>query len=307
VTAAAVLAQAVLLGGLAPVLPGVVTRTKSWWAGRRGAPVLQPAYDLVKLMRKRAVYSATTTALFRVAPWTVLGATVVASLVVPLAGPALVSFPGDVVFFAYAWGLARAAMMLGALDTGSPFEGMAASREATFSTLLEPALFLLAGGVGLVGDVDTLGAMVQVRGHDATGWLVWALSVVTLTVLVQVEAARLPVDDPTTHLELTMVHEGMILDHSGPDLAALQYAAGLKLATGLALLAALFVPVGLPPWAAGLATAAGCLALAVGLGTVESLTARLRMRAVPAYVLVALFAAGAAVLASAWHGNGGAL
>jgi formate hydrogenlyase subunit 4 len=136
---------------------------------------------------------------------------------------------------------------------------------------------------------------------------VWGLSVVTIAVLVQVEAARMPVDDPTTHLELTMIHEGMTLDHSGPDLAALQYAAGLKLATGLALLAGLFVPQGLSAWGQGVTTLAGVLALAVGLGTAESLTARLRMRAVPAYILVALCAAGAAVLASAWRGNGGAL
>ncbi len=306
-TAAAVVAQVVLLGALAPVVPGVVTRTKSWWAGRRGAPVLQGLFDLVKLLRKRAVYSTTTTVLFRAAPWAILGATVAAAAVVPLAGPALAAFPGDLVFFAYAWGLARAAAMLAALDTGSPFEGMAASREATFSALLEPALFLLVGAAGLLGGAYTLGALVQMRPHDATGGIVWGLSVVTIAVLVQVEAARMPVDDPTTHLELTMIHEGMTLDHSGPDLAALQYAAGLKLATGLALLAGLFVPQGLSAWGQGVTTLAGVLALAVGLGTAESLTARLRMRAVPAYILVALCAAGAAVLASAWRGNGGAL
>lgn len=306
-TATALFAQIFTVVVLAPVIPGVVTKTKSWWAGRRGPPVLQLAYDLVKLARKTPVYSATTTSVFRVAPYVVLGATLVASLVVPFAEAPLFTFTGDFVFFAYAWGLARVATMLGALDTGSPFEGMGASREATFSALLEPALFLLVGAICLAGGAGTLAEILSFRGTTPSGWIVWILAIVTLVVLVQVESSRMPVDDPTTHLELTMIHEVMILDHSGPDLAALHYAAGLKLVTGLGLIAALFVPIGadLPAWGLWLAHVAGCVLLAVALGTAESLTARLRMRAVPGYILVALIASTAAVLASAWNLPGG--
>jgi formate hydrogenlyase subunit 4 len=298
-TAAALVGQALAWLVLAPVLPGIVTRTKSAWAGRRGAPVLQGAFDLVRLVRKTPVYSATTTVVFRGAPYTALGAALAASLVVPFAGEPAVQFTGDFLLFAYAWGLGRVALMLGGLDTGSAFEGMGASREAEFSTLLEPALFLMIGALWLASGESTFASALAFRPHSPAGLLVWGLAIAVLAAVVLVESSRMPVDDPTTHLELTMIHEVMVLDHSGPDLAAIQYAAGIKLATGISLLAALLVP-SLAGFGGLAVHGLACVGLAVGLGTLESLTARLRMRAIPSWIAVTTIAAAAAVLAAAW-------
>jgi formate hydrogenlyase subunit 4 len=194
-------------------------------------------------------------------------------------------------------------LMLGALDTASSFEGMGASREATFSAVLEPAFFLVAGAACLTTGKHSFDAVLALHATEGFAFAVWAGSVLTLLVLVQVESARMPVDDPTTHLELTMVHEVMILDHSGPDLAALQTGSAIKLTTGLGLIATLLDP--LAGRANGLLAAAAnillCLALAVLVGTVESLIARLKLRVIPQYIVVALVAAGIALLATTWR------
>lgn len=204
---------------LAPfVVVGVINRTKSLWAGRRGPPVLQLAYDVARLLRKRAVYSTTLTLVFRAMPWVMLATSVVSGLVAPFLGcRAPVVFAFNFVWFAYVWGLGRMALMLGALDTGSSFEGMGASREATFAAVLEPAFFLVAGAACLVTHQQSFEAVRALHATGGVGVVVWVCSIVALFILVQVESARMPVDDPTTHLELTMVHEVMILDHSGPS------------------------------------------------------------------------------------------
>jgi formate hydrogenlyase subunit 4 len=196
--------------------------------------------------------------------------------------------------------------MLGALDTGSSFEGMGASREATFSAILEPAFILVAGAACLVTGQRSFAALLSLRPTDGVLLVVWLASLVTLFIVVQVESARMPVDDPTTHLELTMVHEVMILDHSGPDLAALHAGSALKLTVGLSLLAALLNPlVGkFPAPVVAAANVALTLLLAVAIGTVESLIARLKLRAVPQYIFVALVAAGVALLATTFRTGG---
>ncbi len=301
------LAHALFLLCLPILVVGVINRTKSVWSGRRGQPILQLGFDLVRLLKKRAVYSSVTTLVFRVTPWVVLATALVSGLVVPVLGaPAPLRFPFDFVFFAYVWGLGRVALMLGALDTGSSFEGMGASREATFSALLEPALFLVGGAAFVATNERSFDAVLGLR-MTSLDVFVWAFSVVALFVVVQVEAARIPVDDPTTHLELTMVHEVMILDHSGPDLAALQLGAAMKLTVGLGLIATLLNPlVGRAPApTVALVNVGLCVALAVVIGTVESLIARLKLRAVPQYVVVALVAASAALLATTWRGGAG--
>ena len=297
-----------LLGALALlvmpfVLTGLIVRVKSLWAGRRGPPLLQPAFDALRLLRKASVYSTTTTAVFAVGPWVYLLTAVGSAAVTPLLGAgALVSFPFDFVWFAYVWALGRVALMLAALDTGSSFEGMGAAREATYSTPLEPALFLVTGALALGSGARTFHEILVPRlGGDGSP-LVWLGAVTALFIVLQVETARMPVDDPTTHLELTMVHEVMVLDHSGPDLAAIQVASAIKLYVGASALATL-----LNPWAgaAGALPAAAHLALcalvAVAVGTVESLIARLKLRAVPKYILVAVSAATVALLATAWR------
>jgi formate hydrogenlyase subunit 4 len=196
--------------------------------------------------------------------------------------------------------------MLGGLDAGSAFEGMGASREAFFSAILEPAFFLVFGAACLLTGERSFASILALRPTDPIHAAGWLASIVSLAIVVQVESARMPVDDPTTHLELTMVHEVMILDHSGPDLAALQAAAAVKLTVGLSLIACLLNPV--VGRASTVAVAAVNVALtllvAAAFGTVESLVARLRMRAVPQYIVVAIVAAGVALLATTFHVGG---
>ena len=289
------------------LLTGLINRVKALWSGRRGAPLLQPAHDVLRLLRKRPVYSETTTPLFRIAPWIFLVTALGAAAISPLLGSTpLASFRFDFVWLAYVWALGRVFVMLAALDTGSSFEGMGAAREATFATLLEPAYFLVTGALCLVTHSHTLHqALTPDLAAGAEVVLVWAAAVVALVIVLQVETARMPVDDPTTHLELTMVHEVMVLDHSGPDLAAIQTGAAVKLFVGCALIATL-----LNPWA-GTGTVAGavanlglCAAVAVGVGTVESLVARLKLRRVPLYIAIALVAGAIALLATSWRAGG---
>ena len=286
-----------------PLLLGVVTRTRAVFAGRRGAPLLQPYHDLFRLLRKGAVYSRRTTLVFRIAPVVVLASTAAAVCTLPFGpwDPPLV-FPFDLVLFAYLLALSRFAIVLGALDTGSSFEGMGASRELLFGALAEPALFLallvLVANTGELSLSGLLGASAP-AGAGMRNPAATALVLVTLFVVALAEGSRIPFDDPATHLELTMVHEVMILDHSGPDLAILQYASALKLwALGL-LVVGVALPRALPPLAGALAWGAGLLAFAVGVGVVESTTARVRMSRVP-QVLVgsALLAALALLLLS---------
>lgn len=305
--AAKLLAHAGAILALPILLVGVVNRTKSCWAGRRGVPLLQAYYDIVRLARKRPVYSSVSTVFVKAAPAVALGTALVTGLLVPLLGRMpLLSFPFDFVFFAYAWGLGRMALMLGALDTGSSFEGMGASREATYSALIEPALFLAVGTLAAASGKNSFAELLRFRPDDLASLAVWGGSVSALLVLLQVESARIPVDDPNTHLELTMIHEVMILDQSGPDLAAVQYAGAIKLTVCAGLLAALLNPLGPASGPALFAATNLGLILAVGLvvGTVESLIARLKLRAVPGYVFLAIVAAFAALLASAWRRGG---
>lgn len=289
------------------ILVGVINRTKSLWAGRRGVPLLQLGFDVARLLRKRPVYSAVSTVLVRWAPYVALAAALVSGLVVPLVGQrAPMSFPFDFVFLAYCWGLGRMFLMLGALDTGSAFEGMGASREATYSALVEPALFLSAGSLAATAGASAFADLLRVRLDSPAAVLTWGGAVVALFVLLQVESARLPVDDPATHLELTMIHEVMILDHGGPDLAALQFAAAVKLWVGAAILAVLLNPLDPASSAWGYGTLNVALALLVGVvvGTVESLMARLKLRVLPQYTFGAVIAGFLAVLASAWRVGG---
>jgi len=278
----------------APFLLGVTNRTKALFAGRNGPPLLQPYYDLGKLLGKGAVYSRTTTWVFRAGPVIGLAAVLVALVLLPFGGcRAPLSFAGDLVLFAYLLALARVFTVLAALDTGSSFEGMGASREVLFSTLAEPSLLLALAAVARQTDSLSLSDM-----HLAlsTAWhgsaLLIDLVAVVLMVVFLAENSRIPVDDPNTHLELTMIHEVMMLDHGGPDFAMILYTAALKLWLFGALIVGLVIPrVGVPVVDLILAVA-GMLALAVVLGVIESTMARLRMVRVPELLV------GAATLAA---------
>jgi formate hydrogenlyase subunit 4 len=269
----------------APALPGIATKTKSFLTGRQGAPVLQLYYDLAKLLRKDSVYSTTTTWVFRAGPAVVLAAILMAALLLPLDGrQAPLRFEGDLVAFAALFALARFALVLAGLDTGSSFEGMGASREVTFATFAEPVLFLCFTALVLVtGHLslsDMLGAPLLAAWPHAAAPL--TLVSMSLFVLLLAENSRVPVDDPMTHLELTMIHEVIVLDHSGPDLAVILYASAVKLAVFAALLVGVLLPrAGLSQPLSALALLAGLGATAVGIGIVESTMARLRLTRVP--------------------------
>jgi formate hydrogenlyase subunit 4 len=283
-TATAVLAlPAALL--LAPLLAGVVNRTKAVFAGRTGPPLLQMHRDLAKLVRKGAVYSRTTTFVFRAGPVVGLGALLAAIAIVPSAGaPALLSFPGDLVLFVYLLALARFAAVLAALDTGSSFEGMGASREVQFAALAEPALLLgLAAIARQTGSLSLSGMLGTVTGGVwSSAGPALALVAAALLVVFLAENSRIPFDDPNTHLELTMVHEVMVLDHGGPDLAIIELASAIKMWILGSIVVGILVPVrtGSPLVDAG-AFLAGMAALGVLTGIVESSMARLRLSSVP--------------------------
>ena len=274
-----------LLLALPPLLLGVVNRTKAVLAGRRGPPVLQLYFDLAKLLRKGAVYSRTTTWVFRAGPVVGLAAVAAAGLLLGMGGaPAAISFTGDFVLFAYLLGLGRFFTALAALDTGSAFEGMGAAREVTFASLAEPALFLclivLARATGTGTLAGMLGpGLVAAWGQTAPALLLAAMGVFVVALA---ENARIPVDDPNTHLELTMIHEVMVLDHGGPDLALIEYGAAVKLFLFAAIASRiLLAPAGEGALAAEAAFFGGLFLFALGVGVVESSMARLRMIRVP--------------------------
>ena len=290
-----------LVLALPPLLLGVIAKTKALMAGRVGPPVWQPYYDLAKLLRKGTVLSRTTTWVFLAGPAVGGVTTLFAALLVPLgAHPAPVSFDGDFVLFAYALGLGRFFTIAAALDTGSAFEGMGSAREATFACLAEPALFfgllVLARASGSYSLSGMLGPTVASTWSTAGAAL--AAVLVSWSIVLLAENCRIPFDDPTTHLELTMIHEVMVLDHSGPPLGVILYAAAMKLFVFGALVLGVAVPLdGLHAGLAWGAFVVAMLALAVAIGVVESVMARLRLPQVPSLLVVAcLCAAFGAIL-----------
>jgi formate hydrogenlyase subunit 4 len=270
---------------LSPLMLGVINRTKAWFAGRRGQPLLQAYYDLYKLLLKDAVYSRTTTWVFRAGPIVGLSAVLAAITLLPLGGePATLAFAGDFVLLVYLLGLMRFFTVAAALDAGSSFEAMGASREVTFSALAEPALLLglavVARQTGRFSLSEMYGGMTLQTWSQAGPVL--ALVAAALMVVLLAENARIPFDDPNTHLELTMIHEVMVLDHGGPDLAFILYAAALKLWVFAALLVGLVLPLRTGhAWLNVAAALVGVFAVAVAVGVVESSMARLRLLRVP--------------------------
>jgi formate hydrogenlyase subunit 4 len=297
------LAHLLIVLAMPILMVGIVNRTKSLWAGRKGPRLLQSLWDLWRLLRKRPVYSAVTTPLFRAGAWVVLAASLLAAMIAPILGPvAPLQFSHDFIVFAYTLGLARILLMLSAMDVGSSFEGMGAAREASFTAFVEPALFLLIGTASVTTGQTSFASLIG-QWHQAASfpWLA-VPAVAVLFVLLQAEASRVPVDDPLTHLELTMVHEVMILDHSGPELAAMQYGSAIKMTTYAGLIAALLNPVDplRDPATCVVASLIVMVAVAVAVGCVESLVARLRMRLVPRYLMLASLLAAASLGAAGW-------
>jgi formate hydrogenlyase subunit 4 len=282
-----------------PLLLGIVNRTKAAFAGRTGPPLLQPYYDLARLWRKGMVVSSATTPLFLAGPVVGLVSTLAAALLVPLGHhPPLVSFPGDMILFAYLLALGRFFTACAALDTGSPFEGMGASREVTYAWLAEPALFLgfiaLARMTGSYSLGGMLGGSLAAAPQATISSLV--LLLVAWFVVLLAENSRIPFDDPNTHLELTMIHEVMVLDHSGPALGAILYGAALKLFVFASLVLGLALPFQAGPWLDWLAFGGGLVLLAVLIGVTESTMARLRLVHLPRLLVSASLLAAFSII-----------
>ena len=286
---------------LAPLLPGVINRVKAWFAGRRGPSVFQLYRDLWKLMKKSVVYSRSSSRVLRWSPAGILAALTAASLLLPLGGvaaPSFFRFDGDLVLFVYWFALVRVLTVLAALDTASAFEGMGASREVQFSALAELPFFAALGVLAMFsGSIELSGVLtvpLSIQG-GAAGMVTFLIAAALLMVLL-CEACRVPFDDPNTHLELTMIHEAMILDYSGPDLAMVLYGAALKFWLLGSLLVMTLLPFRFGAAGDFAVYFGGMILLAVLVGVLESVMSRCRLVKIP-QLLIGAF--GLALLALA--------
>ncbi len=270
--------SAILIILAAIFFTGIINRTKSIASGRKGPGIMQPVKDVIRLFRKGSVFPESSGLIFQIAPTIYLSSIVMALLVVPFGqSKGVISFSGDFIFFAYVLALGKFFNIISALDTGSAFEGMGASREALYALLAEPAFFVLMGSLALLTGHTSF---YEIFNELHLGsWISYAIAVLATFVLVMIamiENSRMPIDDPKTHLELTMVHEVMILDNSGFDLGLILTAGYLKFAIYGALIVNLFV--GMVPYQYAIpiffAIQAG---MAVAVGLLESFMARFRM------------------------------
>lgn len=295
-----IVAQIALLLILPPFLLGVINRVKAKFAGRKGPPLFQLYYDLAKLLRKGTVLSTTTTWVFLLGPVAGVATVVLAGLFIPLGGiPSILSFHGDLLLVAYLLALGRFCTILSALDTGSAFEGMGASREAAFSCLVEPALFLGLVALAQLNKEHPL-TMTNLLGASSQGWHLAAGAMILVLVawflVMLVENCRIPFDDPNTHLELTMIHEVMVLDHSGPPLGFILYGAAVKFFIFASLILGLVVPSTGNHWYDLGIAIEGLIIIATLVGVVESVMARLRLIRVPLLLVAASLLSGFGVV-----------
>jgi len=211
---------------------GIITKVKAKIAARKMPSVFQPVYDVIRLFKKGAIYSPVTSVIFKMAPIIYFSSIVLATFFIPIGSQkAILSFEGDFVFFAYLLGVGKFMMIIAAMDTGSGFEGMGANREALYSMLVEPAFFILAGSVALfTNNISFNDLFLHLNLDTNLSYIIGIAAIYVLVYIAMVENSRMPVDDPKTHLELTMVHEVMVLDNSGFDLALIHIATWLKFA-----------------------------------------------------------------------------
>jgi len=294
-TVVRLLAHLAVLLLLPPLLLGVINRTKSWFSGRSGPPLLQAYADIARLLGKGFTFSRTTSWVFRAGPLVALGSALLAGLFVPFGPAAPCSFSGDAVLALYFLAMGRFFTAAAALDTGSAFEGMGAAREVSFACLAEPVVFFAL--LALYRLTGSLELSVLLGPGVGRAWVTAGPSLALLAaaffVVLLAEGCRIPFDDPNTHLELTMIHEVMVLDHSGPLFGAVLYGAAVKLLIFTAFLVRVAVPVATgQPWLDVGVFVAGTLAAAVGIGVVESVMARLRLVHVPTLLVGACVFAG---------------
>ena len=265
---------------------GIIIRTKSIFSGRKGPGIFQPLKDIWRLFRKGSVYSKTTSFIFQIAPSVYFASVLIAIAMIPFGSqPGLISFKGDFVFFAYILGLGKFFMIIAALDTGSSFEGMGASREALYSLLAEPAFFILMGSFALLtGHTSFQEIFGSLHFGSYISYAVGALAGFVITLITLIENSRMPIDDPKTHLELTMVHEVMILDNSGFDLGLILQAVNLKFAMYGGLIANFFLTPGSELYFSIPIFIATQIVFAIVIGFIESFMARFRMNHNPQYI-----------------------
>jgi formate hydrogenlyase subunit 4 len=265
---------------------GIILRTKSLTSGRKGPGIMQPVKDVIRLFRKGAVYSETTSIIFRIAPVIYFSSVLMACLVIPFGSyKGIVSFDGDFVFFAYILALGKFFSIISAMDTGSSFEGMGASREALYSMFAEPAFFILLGSFALLtGNTSFYKIFSTLHLGSSITYTLGALAAFVILMIAMIENSRMPVDDPKTHLELTMIHEVMILDNSGFDLGLILTAGYLKFAMYGAIIAEFFIGELSIVWALPLFLLIQVL-FAVAVGMIESFMARFRMSHNPQFIL----------------------
>lgn len=266
---------------------GIIIRTKSIASGRKGPGIMQPISDVIRLFRKGVVFSETTSFVFQIAPTIYFASVVMAMLTVPFGqARGLISFNGDFIFFAYVLALGKFFSIIAALDTGSSFEGMGASREALYSMFAEPAFFILMGSLALLsGHTSFQEIFAALHIGSQISYALAILATFVLLMIAMVESSRMPIDDPKTHLELTMIHEVMILDNSGFDLGLILTAGYLKFAIYGALIVNLFIGV-IPLQYSIPAFFAIQSLMAVSIGLIESFMARFRMSHNPQFIVV---------------------
>lgn len=288
---------------------GVVNKTKAIWAGRKGPSIIQPFYTFFKLLNKHEVHSHTTNHIFRWAPSLSLAATFVAALLVPFGSKgAILGFKGDFFLFMSLLALSKAVMVAAAMDVGSSFEGMGASREISFTAFLEPAFLLIIGSLAYAGGFDSMSQLFY--RHTVDIYNEWSVIIAIMTalalfIMLLVEGARVPFDDPTTHLELTMIHEVMVLDTSGVNLAFVHYTAALKVQIYASLISYFLIPEGIGNILITIILFSCSLALAILTGLVESLMPRYRISRNLELVLIPLSISLLVLAALIAHNLGG--
>lgn len=267
---------------------GIIKKTKAFWGARKGVSIFQPFWDFKKLLKKDRVISKTTSWIFVFAPSVVFASTIFAGLLTPMFNAhSVINVAGAFVIFSYVLGLGKFFALISAMDTGSAFEGMGASREACFTTIVEPAFFIILGSIAALCHNMNFDGITQIISASGTfGILIIIMAVVALFVMLLTECSRVPVDDPTTHLELTMIHEVMILDNSGADLALITWASGIKMVILMSLIANLIIPANLDFGLSLLLYLISFVIFSIAIGTLESMIARLRMSHVFEFIFV---------------------
>jgi formate hydrogenlyase subunit 4 len=276
--------------GIAPLFAGLVNKLKAKFTGRIGAPVLQPYYELQKLFKKETINATNSSFVSRISPILNFVSLVVAAGMLPVGfSTPLINFNGDIILFAYLLGLARFFQILAAMDIGSSFEGMGASREATFALFAEPIFFFSIGSISFISGLTSFYDIYHSIQLDNISYMVFiVICSISVFMLAISECSRMPVDDPNTHLELTMIHEVMILDNSGIDLFLYQYSSYLKLFIYAVLEISFFYPFSAKSYLIGISIfIVGSIVLTFVLGTVETITSRYKMKNIPQYLLFA--------------------